>query len=399
MKAYLYLVILLLFSNKIYSQIEPQKSSELNNQISNTEMISRYRSLIMDNIVANNKEKTKELFNDLKGKFDNEYYTTLYPTEEWIICFWLTDYDRIISGSLKMDSLAFAKIDNKIKPKQDQLYQVLNQTLDKNRDDFTDRIKKSAYSPEDQNFLLIILKTLTTPNDRNYQSAINSSASEFLNQYPHSKYGTYTRNYIRYEYQPKGFSFGMEFYSGVSILNAVTSKYFESGGVFGFGFIWGFGNFQLNTRGAFVFSGLNSNILYNNYTWAKGARAELFIPELSLNYKFILHKRTSISPILGLGWFSAAPYENDKKNNPDLNAIEINANAAPIIGIEISHDYTNQYYYNNFYRRPMFGYYSWNLRYEIQRIPFDNHYSDMNGLMHNISVSFKFGIGGAKRKF
>ena len=398
MKTYFYLIVLLFFSNSLYAQIDPAKTSELNLQISNSELITRYRSLIMDNVIANNKDKTKDLFNNLVQKFDNEYYTALYPSEKWILCFWLNDFAAITTMATTMDSVAMAKMDKKVKPKEDQLYQILSQTLDKNKDEFADQVRKSTPSNEDQEFLLLILKTLTTPNNRDYQITINSASNNFIKSYPNGKYEKYTKDYIRFEYVPKGFSFGMEFYSGASFLNTKTSQYFKNGAEFGFGFIWGFGKLQLNTRGAFVFSRLKGNIIYDNYTWEKGQRAQLFIPELSFNYKFMLKKKTTISPILGLGWFSAAPYDEDKKKNSDLNDIEINSKAAPIIGIEISHEYTNQYYYNYFYHRPMYAYYSWNLRYEIQHVPFDVNYSGMNGLMQNIVLSFKFGFGGAKRK-
>ncbi|MEI6138816.1 MAG: hypothetical protein WCP85_06120 [Mariniphaga sp.] len=393
------LVILLIFSNKLYSQIDPSIASGLDMPISNSEMITRYRSLIMDNVIANNKEKTKELFNSLILKFDNEYYTSLYPSEKWILCFWLNDFVPITIGATAMDSVAMAKMDKKVKPKEDQLYQILNQTLDKEKDDFTVQVKNSTLSDEDKEFLLLILKTLTTPNNRDYQKTINSFAGNFISSYPNGKYEKYTKEYIRYEYIPKGFSFGMEFYTGAAFLNTKTSQYFKNGAEFGFGFIWGFGKLQLNTRGAFVFSRLKENIPYNNYTWENGQRAELFIPEMSFNYKFVLNHKTTISPILGLGWFSATPFDEDKKKNSDLDGIEINSGAAPIMGIEISHEYPNQYYYNYFYHKPMYGFYSWNLRYEIQRVPFDGNYSKMNGLMHNIVLSFKFGLGGAKRKY
>ncbi|GEM_PF-2467065 len=398
MKTNFFLFVLLLLSNSLYAQIDPAKTSELNMQLSNSELITRYRSLIMDNVIANNKEKTKDLFNILVQKFDNEYYTALYPSEKWILCFWLNDFTPITTMAATMDSVAMAKMDKKVKPKEDQLYQILIQTLDKSKDEFADQVRKSALPNEDQEFLLLILKTLTTPNNRDYQITINSASSNFIKSYPNGKYEKYTKNYIRYEYVPKGFSFGMEFYSGATFLNTKTSQYFNNGAEFGFGFIWGFGKLQFNTRGAFVFSRLKGNIIYKNYTWENGQRAQLFIPELSFNYKFILNKKTTISPILGLGWFSAAPYDEDKKKNSDLNDIEINSKAAPIMGIEISHEYSNQYYYNYFYRRPMYAFYSWNLRYEIQHVPFDVNYSNMNGLMQNIVLSFKFGFGGAKRK-
>ena len=128
MKANFFLIVLLFFSNSLYAQIDAAKATELNMQISNSELITRYRSLIMDNVIANNKEKTKELFHSLIQRFDNEYYTALYPSEKWILCFWLNDFTPITTMAATMDSVAMAKMDKKVKPKEDQLYQILMKT-------------------------------------------------------------------------------------------------------------------------------------------------------------------------------------------------------------------------------------------------------------------------------
>ena len=398
MKTVFLFCLLLVISANLNGQTDTTKIRNVTLPLSNTELIAKYRNLILDNVIANDKVKTNELFKAAIEKYDNEYFSAFYPSEKWILCFWLKDYDLIINESLKTDSLSYEKKNKRIRPNNDQLFEILTQTLENRKDEFRQELATSALKDEEKSFLELILKTLTTTYNQNYQETINSAATSFLTSYPDNRFSVYTRNFVRFGYKPKGFSFGMELYSGASILSGGTLNYFNSGAILGVGFIWGFGNFQVNSRAAFIFSRLKSDIPTGNNIWSKGEKAELFTPELSVHYVFKVDKKTTISPILGLCWFSAAPYEQDQKTNIDLNGIEINAKAGPIIGIDFGHNLINTFY-NTYYHKPKYAYYSWNFRYTLQQVNFSGGYKNMNGLAHTLALSFKFGVGGARRVY
>ncbi len=382
-----------------FAQGESRLFEKEKSQETKSEIITRYRNLLMDNVISNDTAKVKSLLADFSAAVDENYYVTLYTSEKWLISLWLKDYQAISRDVLKTDSATLVKNNRRIQPQDDQLYRIIYQKVVEKKPEITEEIKNNkTLTAEDRNLMLLLLEAYaSTVHNVKYTETINGQSTAYITEFPTSPYNDYIRRNIRYEYKPQGFSMGMELYSGAAILTGKTTDYFSSGGIFGCGFIWGYNNFQFNTRAAFVFSGLNHDIDYKGYTWQKGERAQLFLPELSVGYKFMASKKISVSPFAGFAWLSTAPYQADQDKNADLKNIEINSNASPILGIEFGWEFSTMYYYNEFYQKPMSNYYSLNLRYSVQPASFDTKYIGMNGLTHNIAISFKFGFGGAKR--
>jgi len=352
----------------------------------------------MDNVIENDKAKTKELFYDALLKLDNDYYIAIYPTEKLLICLWLREFNFITSEVIATDSASAAKVYEKVKPSSDQLYQILIRIINKDKEGIAAEINSSAsLSTTDKEFLLLLLTTYTTPNDKKYQDNINSAATTFIQNFPHSKYEGYVRSFMRYEYAPKGLQVGFEYYGGATFFSGNTTDYFKSNGTFGLGIIWGIGKFQINTRAAFVFSRLKNDISSGGVLWHDNERAQIMLLDLSVGYPFQLLRNVSISPIIGVGGFTAMPYENDKKKNTELNNVEVNSNAAPLFGVDFCFHYRNFNYYNYIRNKPMFAFYSCNVRYTVQPNLFPTEYKSMNGLSHSVTISFKFGFGKTRR--
>ena len=401
MKTFILIFLSLVFSSIIYAQNEVNVQDKPNIEDSKSAIIAKYRNLVIDNIISNNRVKTKELFYYMLQQLDNDYYIALYPSEKLMIALSLRDYSFVLSEITKTDSVSLCKLNKKVRPQNDQLYRILSQSLTDNNAEITDDLKNSTMLTSEDKELVVMIKNIYTSQiiSKVNQNSINAEASSFIKNYPKSKFETYVRNYIRYEYRPSGFSLGMEFYSGAAIFNKSTQNYFDNGGFIGFGFIWGIDRLNINTRAAFVFSGLSQDVNYKDYIWQKGERAQIFLPELSLEYKFKPKKKLSLSPIIGIGWFSAAPYQTDKDKNVQLKNVNITSNGSPIIGFDIGWEFYETYYYNNIYNRLMHAFSSCNIRYIFQPNSFSSSYKDINGFSHNLSISYKFGLGGAKRLY
>ncbi len=399
MRSFFIINLLIFISVSAYCQTNTSAIQDTALETSNSERIAKYRSLMIDNVISNNKTRIKELYYQLIQQFDKKYYITLYPSEDYLLNLWLENFGMVISEIANMDSLVVADMQNRVEPNEDQLYSILLKKVEENKQTISESIRNSSYSGDDQAFLLLMLKTYTFPRNKNYRDTINTAATRFLNEYPETKYEAYTRNYIRYQYSQKGFAFGVELYPSSAFLSAKPSTYLKNGGALGIGFIFMIDKLQINTRAAFVFSGLKKDIPVLDYTWKEGEKAEIFLPEISLGYKFMLTKKISVSPVAGICWFSASPYEKDRKENKDLEDVEIKAKASPVLGIDLGWEFGNYYYYNYIYNKLMFGFYSCNLRYTIEPLIFPVSYNYMDGLMHNITLSVKFGYGSAKRDY
>ncbi|MDD2797747.1 MAG: hypothetical protein PHV20_04060 [Bacteroidales bacterium] len=397
MKRYFSIIALAFLA--LSSHIKAQNFEKLNAQETKSDIIYKYRNLLIDKIVANDTAQAKTLLQEFNSSIDETYYVTLYPAEKWLLSILLKDYKSISRDVQMMDSTTLVKLNRRVQPKDDQLHQIIYQKIIDQKKEVTEEIENcSSISDEDRSLFLLILDVYASTSPRSkYYDEINSQSTKFINNYPKSSYNDYIKRNIRFEYKPAGFSMGMEIYSGASILTGRTNESLSSGGTFGLGFIWGYNSFQLNTRAAFVFSGLKKDIDYKGYTWQNSERAQLMLPEVSLGYKFMPSKKISVSPIVGVGWLMISPYQNDQDKNVDLKNIEIISKASPVLGIDFGWEFANMFYYNDLYQKPMSNFSSLNIRYTVQPIAFSAPYVGMNGLTHNISISFKFGIGSAKR--
>jgi hypothetical protein len=400
MRFFTLLFLQILFCTSLFGQSDSLFIKPQIKEPSRSELISKYRNILLDNIIANDKVKTRETFYYILQQLDDNNYIALYQTEKWMIAYLLNDFPFIISDITNSDSTSMVNRKNAVFPGRDQLYMHLSKRLLTQKEIVDNQISNAPdLSDRDKSFIQLILKALVIPNDGHYEQTLNLASTKYLTQYPGSIYDDYVRRVLHYEYIPKGFSLGVEFYSGASILNPALRKGFASGGIFGFGFIWGIDKVQINTRACIVFSSLHTDFPFASTTWQTGASAQLFLPEISVSYPIDLGKKFVLSPIAGISWFSASPPQDDIDKNSSLKNVEINSQAAPCFGFEIGREFSS--YFSPFdspykYKR---GYYSYHLRYTIQQTRFSSRYDSMNGVIHTIALCIKLGYGGAKRVY
>ncbi|GAT63281.1 hypothetical protein [Paludibacter jiangxiensis] len=400
MRFFTLLFLQFLFCASLFGQSDSLFIKPQMQEPSRSELISKYRNILLDNIIANDKVKTRENFYYILQQLDDNNYIALYQTEKWMIAYLLNDFHFIISDITNSDSTSMANRKNAVFPGRDQLYMQLSKRLLAQKEIVDSQISSAPdLSNRDKGFVQLILKALVTPNDGHYEQTLNQASTKYLNQYPGSIYDGYVRNVLRYQYIPKGFSLGVEFYSGASILNPALRKGFASGGIFGFGFIWGIDKVQINTRACIVFSSLHTDFPFASTTWATGESAQLFLPEISVSYPIELGKKFVLSPIAGISWFSASPPQDDIDKNSSLKSVEINSQAAPCFGFEIGREFSSYFSPDNYPNKYKRGYYSYHLRYTIQQTRFSSRYDSMNGVIHTIALCIKLGYGGAKRVY
>ena len=394
------LLLPIIFCTTLFGQADSLLITPRTPEPSRSELITKYRDILLDNIIANDKAKTKETFYYILQQLDDNNYIALYQPEKWMVAYLLNDNHFIISDITNTDSISIAQRRTAVFPSNDQLYRQLYKRLIEQKEVVANQISiASDLSDRDKSFLQLLMKALVTPSDSRYEQIINQASTNYLNQYSGSIYDNYVRKVFRHNYIPKGFSLGVEFYSGASILNQAMRQGFASGGIFGFGFIWGIDKVQINTRASIVFSSLHTDFPFANTTWQTGASAELFLPEISVSYPINLGKRFILSPIAGISWFSASPPQNDIDHNGNLKDVEVNSLTAPLFGFEIGREFSSYLSPDNTPNKYKRGYFSYHLRYTIQKTQFSPRYDSMNGVIHTISFCVKLGYGGAKRVY
>jgi hypothetical protein len=383
--------------NQDYTKPDSTQSNNNDDESSKLEKLEKYRNILIDNIVAGNKGKANEIIGKAYKNISDKNYVVLYPNEKFLLSFWERDYKQISQDLMNLDSIESANTE-KIHPNPDQLYKVLLQTITNSTVELRiDITNASNLSDDEKSFLLIILDAQCYDNIKNdFQQHFNGETTQFIKKYPSSSYNTVLRHTFDTEFTPKGFSWGLEFYTGSSFIGSKTSDYFSNGGLFGMGFVWGYGNFNLYTRFA-----SSSSILRKNPSpasiWQRDSSVSVELYQISVGYTFRPLKRVSITPIVGLGWFSASPNDNQKMNHRQIRNIEIKSNGQAIAGLELGWDFTRRSYFNPLLNKTMYYYSCIYIRYEMQPLVFSSTNSAMNGYVQNIILSYKFGFGGAKK--
>ncbi len=311
------------------------------------------------------------------------------------------DFKKATWELISIDSSEEAAMVIKVRPKGDQLFKISNQLIFNRLYDIKKNIiKDSNLRIEEQTFLNMYLKRYEISSNSNLQDTLNALATKFINEYPNTELEYFVRHYLRYVFKPNGFSLGMELFTGVGFLGGNTKSNFYNGGTFGMGFIFGLNKFEMNTRFCLIFSSLKNNIEYNNYNWTSGSSALLPQLEIIFDYQIKLKQKINFSPLIGIGWFLPSP--DATQDNPDyskLKSIQINSYPLPVVGFDFGYNIINRFVYNNFQRQYRHGYFSLNLRYEIEPVYFLSPYNYMNGIMQNVSIGIKCGGGGAKRVY
>jgi hypothetical protein len=392
-------VVLLCIMTSINAQIDSLSTNYITSQTSKSDVITKYRTLLIDNIVDGNKEKVRELYIFANRQLDNSNYIALYPIEKTLICFWLNDFTTVSSSFSYLDSTSIKKDEEKIKPKDDQLYDFLLSNTSKNKELIKDQILSStSLSDYDKDFLILLLQQYSTYEDKNYQELLNKAATDYINLYPNSPFRNYVRKNIRNEYETKPLGWGVEISGGSSILNQDISNYFDPGANIGLGFMLAFHNLHLNTRASILFSQLNHNIVGANYVWESGKRSSIVLPEINLSYKINLSQKLNVSPIIGVVWFSTSPSASDIREDSKLENVSLHSQASSVAGIDIGWNFQDAILLNPNMRKLQHNFCSLNLRYTVQSLQFPDKWNNMNGIAHNISLCVRFEFCGVKRK-
>ncbi|MDP4269246.1 MAG: hypothetical protein Q8909_03855 [Bacteroidota bacterium] len=368
---------------------------------SKTEQIYRYRTLLIDKVIANDTASIRDLYQTLVNDYENEYYIALYPYEKRIINLILKDYAAFVKGIVSTNDESIRKVKEKLQPKEDGLGKMLYNKLVENKDKLSVEVNAdNTLTADKKAFILMNIDNYTSPlQGARYQDKVNADATVFLNSYPESNLTSYVRNYMRYEYKPKGFLFGYELSLGTTIMSPHIRNYLGTGGGLGLGILWGYKNWQFNTRLFMSFSKTHENLYYKGILWPANSGTDLFLPELSLGYAFRLSKKMNLTPLVGVGWLTAMPNDNVTRKYPDLNNAEISTKTSPLFGIDFGWGISEGYTYNEVKRKYSYIFSSFNLRYTYQNNRFTKQHQEMDGLTHTITISVKIGGGKAKRVF
>jgi len=397
MKEFKITLILVLFSNCLFSQVDSIKSQIMEYEDSKSTIISKGRKLLLDKFIEGDFRKVKEVKDYLVKTEDNDYFA-FYPAEYWFVLYWTKDYSELAKNIQNLDSSRVASYNARIRPLNDMLFDKLKEKSFENETQIKKQIQNSELDFETKQILILNLDWLLLENRKDIyaQDSLNKQADKFLKTFSSSKFDEFTKKYIRYKLVPKDWGMTFEFFSGYSIFTGNLSKNYTNNVPIGVAFDICYKNFELYLRDYIGFNKTKQDFNYSLGSWTKGSRTTVFLPEASLGYVTYNNNRFKISPFAGIGSTDISPPTKDTEKTPELKEVSLEFTTTYILGInfdiKFGPKHTPDY-------SPKTSYGFMRIRYGYSIPSFEKKYDGMTGNMHYITIGFGGMARGVKRKY
>ena len=206
----------------------------------------------------------------------------------------------------------------RLRPPQDGLFEATQAYLARHADALRAQARQSRFLPEDSTFLQLGIQVLAL-QQRNVPQALTADLLAFVGRFPQLEYRYFLGSFIRPEYVPSRFSYGLDFHTGTAVFTGGLNKAFRPGFNLGHGFEFGWDRYMLYLRNYIGFAYVREPYHYDGRTWDGGQRLNYYVPEISIGYRLVDNKCLRLSPFVGISWCSFSPPPALVKNNPGIN--------------------------------------------------------------------------------
>lgn len=356
--------------------------------------MAKARALLLDNLLAGDLEKVKQIKDYMVGSLNDEYHNSLSQQEFWIILYYTHEWDEL-SQSLLNYSYNTGEA-WKVQPMHDMMGIRLGSIARAQHMLLEQEIQASMMESIKKDFLVLALRTILETSDFSLtelnQQEINLLATAFLKKYPESPYHDFVRRNVtqRFEVSPWGMEY--EFSLGYGAFNQQLAQAFNDYGSLGFAFNGIYNNITLYGRALVGFSRTLRDISTSpTAKWPKRSQAGVACIDLSLGYGVINKGRWKISPFAGFGGVSIDANSDDKEKLPEIDDCDLKMNAAFVTGIVFDFNLSKAYNPrgNGFVR----------LRYSFHATDFTRQQKDMSGTIHNVTLGVSFGGRFSNRQY
>lgn len=390
-------LILIVFTNCLYGQVDSIKTQILKYEDSKSTIISKGRKLLLDKFIEGDLKKVDEI-KDYLIEVEDEDYFSFYPAEYWFISYWTKDYLELAKNIQQFDSAKVASYNTRIRPLNDMLYNKMKERTFEKEIDIKTQIENSDIDAETKQILTLNLDWLLLENRKSIfaQDTLNIQADSFLETYTKSDYEDFTKTYIRYKLVPKDWGMTFEFFTGYGIYTGNLSDNFTHNVPVGVAFDICYKNFELYLRDYIGFNKTKKDFDYSLGTFEKGSRTMVFLPEASIGYVTYNENRFKVSPFAGIGAMDIGPTLNATEETPGLDEVELEFTTTYMVGINFDIKFgakkTPAY-------SPKTSYGFMRIRYAYNIPRFDKKYDGMTGNMHYITIGFGGMARGLKREY
>ncbi len=397
----------LLTSFATAQQNDSIRSQILSMQPSDLEIISKGRSLIVENLKKGDLVAVKEVKDYLAGEMFNPY-RVFVPAEYWLLCFWTEDFAELLheaedyASGPEWRQGVYWKVPERFDGtpvldmivRSDRLSEELGKKSAEAYIPLTVSIDNAELNAEEKEFLKLLLHSLLFTSDSVYDEEgmeeVNAKASAFLDNYKDSRYENYTRRYIRYRFRPSDWGLGSELFLGYNMFTGGLSNHFTNRVIAGFAFDVSYKKFTVSTRVNFSGTKTLQEITRRDITWPKDVNGYVMGADIAFHYPVLQSRNVLISPVAGIGGMGIGPsFEQVKDKYPELEDFKELSSFNYLLGLDLKVNVWNKDIdlsrYGGGYVGLRYTYYIPNLgeRHQLQR-----------GNMHTITLT----VGGFGRQ-
>ena len=400
----------LLTSFATAQQNDSIRSRILSMQPSDLEIITKGRSLIVENLKKGDLVAVKEVKDYLAGEMFNPY-RVFVPAEYWLLCFWTEDFTELLheaedyASGVELRGDIYWGVPERFQGtpmlgmivQSDRLSEELGRKSAEAYIPLTVSVDNAELNAEEKEVLKLLLYALLfTPDrvdDEKEMEELNAKATAFLDVYPDSRYGNYTRRYIRYRFRPSDWGMGSELFLGYNQFTGGLSNHFTNRVMGGFAFDISYKKFTVSTRINFSGTKTLQEITRRDITWPKDVNGYVIGADLAFHYPVFQSRNVLISPVAGIGGMGIGPsFEQVKDEYPELEEFKELSSFNYLLGLDIKVNAWNREIdlsrYGGGYVGLRYTYYIPNLgeRHQLQR-----------GNMHTITLTVG-GFGYPKKR-
>ena len=292
---------------------------------SKSETINRLRSLLIDAVAENDKEKAREIHLYLSENFDPKSYVTLFPAESILLNAWYNDFENMFYN-MSTFNLKEKQVETRILPAViNNFYQVIRERVAKELEEILFNLQATFLSQEEKDFATIFLHYCLVPftSTEEYDtivSQINIYTKKFIFDYPNSQY---IKSLISHELKPSDWGWGFGISLGYAAKTGDYSTHFKDGVAADFFFDITYKNILLTMGTLFSITSARKDIVFNESVLPIGTSANFLSLYLSLGYRFLEGKRIMLTPTAGIGYAWVDPGSTDeRRDNPALKQFD-----------------------------------------------------------------------------
>jgi hypothetical protein len=373
--------------------------SEMDKQVvsytkSATVILTNSRQMILDAVRANDTGKIRELTVYLKNKFSGQKIVLFYPSEDFFLHFWLSDY-TLISNTAIIDSLIEMDFFGFQMPLDDNLFNDLRLESSKAASALERSIDASREPQEVRDWLRLFLHFLAynPRNDtlQNY-SSINAEAESFLSKYPNSLRVPFICKRICFRYKISDWGLGYGFFSGGGYYLGRLGTCFNSTVAMGLSLDLYYKRAVLFLRYLIGVGGSTTKNFYYAGSWIKGRPLNEYVPEIALGAFVLQTKHLSLIPEAGLGVASISLPPTSKDTTKGAGEIPFKMTMSVGLNIDLKFPRSGNFVPNIPYYKT--GAWLLRLRFGYYRPSF----GELNSMFEGGQFYFNIGIGGFSRQ-